>query len=92
MSRSPKYPPRLRSVPAPTQPIIIDPPDGFSDDWLQGWQACREQLLDDHARNAERDAEYPRSVPADSGAVIVLGIGALSGFIVGFILALAIFA
>lgn len=83
---------RLRAVPERRAPILIDPPGEFPDDWLNGWQACREQLLDEFAREAERAAEYPRSVPAESGGIIVYGIGALSGFIVGFILALAIFA
>jgi hypothetical protein len=70
---------------------MIDPPGEFPDDWLNGWEACREQLLDEHAAAVERDANRPPENDAGM-AIIVLGIGAVSGFIVGFVLALAVFA
>lgn len=81
---------RLRAVPERRAPIIIDPPADFSDDWLQGWQACREQLLDEFAREAERAAARPAD--ALEGVWLGAGILALSAFIIGFAMALAIFA
>ena len=82
---------RLRAVPERRAPILIDPPGEFPDDWLNGWEACREQLLDELAAEAERAATRPPDNDA-SMAIVVLGIGAVSGFIIGFILALAIWA
>lgn len=78
---------RLRAVPDQRRPVLIDPPDPdtLTDDWKNGWQACRETIAAERIR-------LGRAVEPDSGATIILGIGALSGFIVGFGTALALFA
>jgi len=81
---------RLRAVPERRAPVLIDPP-GESDDWQAGWQACRAQLLAELAADAERAATRPAEDDR-GGIVIAAGVFALSGFIVGFILALAIWA
>lgn len=95
--RSPRYP-RLRPVPESTKPTMIEPPDPDdypaepprSSEWRDGWNACRETL------GEEWRAWYKRGLearPLEGGSVvIVLGAAALSGFVVGFILAIAAFA
>lgn len=76
---------RLRAVPEPRAPRIIDPtmpPEHQSDEWQEGWRACREVLAD------EWEAWYRRGLENNTDAgdgVIALGLGAISGAIVGFI-------
>jgi hypothetical protein len=83
---------RLRSVPEQRTPTIIDPPEQHSDDWRAGWSACRAQLENEWQAWYRRGLEAtPVKAPAISGAVVGLGLCALSGFIVGFVLAVAVF-
>lgn len=84
---------RLRAVHPSSTPVLIDPPcpDTLSDEWITGWEACREVL---HAECAEwyQRGLNAQPVTSASPAVLMYGIGACSGFIFGFLVALAAFA
>lgn len=85
---------RLRAVPEHRAPTMIDlpdtpEPDTLTDDWRNGWQACREVLADEWA------AWYQRGMtarPIEHGVRLDLMLSGTAAFIVGFVIALALFA
>lgn len=81
---------RLRTVPDATKPILIDPPcpDTLSDDWITGWQACREILGHEWLAAYERGREER---PSQRGVALGWLIFATSGFVMGFALCAALF-
>lgn len=82
---------RLRAVHPSSTPVLIDPPcpDTLSDEWITGWEACRvvlrEEVVDAYDRGY-RDACDPEG--KNLGIVAMV---ACSGFIVGFVTAIAVF-
>jgi hypothetical protein len=67
-------------------------PDDQTDEWKQGWRACREMLGEEWAVWYARGVAARDESPAGGSVVIAFGILALVGFIVGFLLAVVIFA
>lgn len=82
---------RLRAVPAPTKPLVIDPPcpDTLSDEWRDGWQACRE-VLGQEIQDAYRRGM--RATPARPLITIGHAVSVTGAFVIGFVLAVAFFA
>lgn len=78
---------------AAAPPLLDSPdPDALSDDWVAGWQACRETIRADLAVAFSRGETCAReSVQAAGSRMLGLSILLTFALIAGFVLGVALF-